>query len=289
VEFWEKALIGVVVSLMVPGEASGNEIVGIKGFDPASQIGAYNTRIGGFRQIPTCCPSAGIAMAETGKSNLAEPVLVVNNSPDIDVDLRVIDILDISGAGRAAAHLTARMKSAVRNDTLLGPDKLSDFLASRDLDPNKGFDVFRRYSPNVANDNIANRAVTLSAIDAPRLDRQISSILSFGRVFYQGVGVGRSVGGTPGFAEGDKQQPNAEYADRHPDNGGDAHVSGPRRGDPLRSEVVFVVLSLACGFGFLAYALKLGLRGEGGAAAFSAYVGAVCVTLGVCLGAVFVS
>lgn len=90
------------------------------------------------------------------------------------------------------------------------------------------------------------------------------------------------------LTERKEYQADTKYSDRHPDDGGNAHKPGPSGRNQLGLKIIFVVSALASGLVFLAYALYLGLRGERHAASFGAYIGAVCVTLGACLGLLLV-
>lgn len=89
--------------------------------------------------------------------------------------------------------------------------------------------------------------------------------------------------GAAGFLERYEHQSNAEYADRHPYDGGDAHSARPSRHSSLGFKIIFVMLALTSGMSLAGYAIAQLRRGNTDTAALYGYAGAVSITLGIAI------
>jgi hypothetical protein len=88
-------------------------------------------------------------------------------------------------------------------------------------------------------------------------------------------GILRSVGGTLALPEGGEDQDYADDPESGAENRSDAHVSRPNRGYALGIEIGFIVLALASGLAFLAYAILLLWRGQRDAVPLYLYASSV--------------
>ncbi|TMM47158.1 hypothetical protein [Qipengyuania marisflavi] len=107
----------------------------------------------------------------------------------------------------------------------------------------------------------------------------VSPQLSFARLAGNVVGVVSGVRSSPSFPESDKNQAQAEYTKRHPNNGRYSNRPRPGSHSALGLKISFIALALVGGLAFCRYAIAAARFRQSETFAFYSYVAGVSIGL----------
>lgn len=194
---WKPVLIGIVAVLMVTGIFGRDNFVSVSGF--------HDFRFESFsrlvRERINLAPSnarPGVAVTESREPSIVETVVIVNDAPHENVDVRIVDFSDRRAFKGPPDHLIPTLNRSFEFNRIFFYKKVLTFFALPPLHVNRGDRILRGHFTHIFDYNPTHRSCLSFAskgLEAVWLDRNISPVLSLSGFLVKLVGVHSGFGG----------------------------------------------------------------------------------------------